>query len=79
MQLTQLFNGEFDVPGNVGEVILRRWDVEEKDLDQRDSPDFAARVRARPLATVMSFGDYDHDGRAPNFCCRWEHYPAGSR
>jgi hypothetical protein len=41
--LTQLFDVELDPPGHLGEVVLRRWDVHEKDMDQSDSPDFAER------------------------------------
>ncbi|MGO9569612.1 MAG: hypothetical protein ACLP5H_18940 [Desulfomonilaceae bacterium] len=78
-QLTQLFNGEFDAPGNVGEVILRRWDVDKKDMDESTSPGFASRVRARPVATVMRFGDYDHDGRATEFLLQVGTLPCGKQ
>jgi hypothetical protein len=61
--LGRLFEEKYDAPGKAGEVVLRRWDVRDKDMDQSDSPDFAARVRTRPTATTMRFGDYDHDGR----------------
>jgi hypothetical protein len=77
--LTQLFDGEFDAPGNVGEVVLRRWDVHEEDMDQGDSRDFAERVRARPVATVMRFGDYDHDGNATEFLLQVGTLPCGKR
>jgi hypothetical protein len=77
--LTQLFDGEFDAPGDVREVVLRRWDVHEKDMDQSDSPDFPDRVRARPLATVMRFGDYDHDGKATEFLLQVGTLPCGKR
>lgn len=75
--LTQLFDGEFDAPASVGEVVLRRWDVHEKDMDQSDSPDFAERVRARPVATVMRFGDYDQDGKATEFLLQIGTLPCG--
>jgi len=75
--LTQLFDGDFDAPGDVGEVVLRRWDVHEKDMDQSDSPDFADRVRTCPLATVMRFGDYDHDGKATEFLFQVGTLPCG--
>ena len=77
--LTQLFAGDFDAPGNVGEVVLRRWDVHETDMDQSDSRDFAERVRARPLATVMRFGDYDHDGKATEFLLQVGTLPCGKQ
>jgi hypothetical protein len=77
--LTQLFAGDFDAPGNVGEVVLLRWDVHEKDVDESKSSDFADRVRARPLATVMRFGDYDHDGHATEFLLQVGTLPCGKR
>jgi hypothetical protein len=77
--LTQLFDGEFDAPGDLGEVVLLRWDVDKKDMDKSKSPDFAARVRARPIATVMRFGDYDHDGRASEFLLQVGTLPCGKR
>ena len=77
--LTQLFAGDFDAPGNVGEVVLRRWDVQEEDMDQSDSPDFAERVQARPPATVMRFGDYDHDGQATEFLLQVGTLPCGKK
>ena len=75
--LTQLFDGQFDAPGNVGEVVLRRWDVDKKDMDESTSRDFAERVRARPVATVMRFGDYDHDGQATEFLLQVGTLPCG--
>src|SRR5208283_2183033 len=75
----QLFDGQYDAPGDVGEVVLRRWDVDKKDMDDSKSPDFAARVRARPVATAMRFGDYDHDGRATEFLFQVGTLPCGKR
>jgi hypothetical protein len=77
--LTQLFDGKFDAPGNAGEVVLRRWDVDEKDMEASKSPDFAERVRARPVATVMRFGDYDHDGMATEFLSQIGTLPCGKK
>lgn len=77
--LTQLFAGEFDAPGDVGEVVLRRWDADKKDMDASKSPDFAERVRARPLAQVMRFGDYDHDGRSSEFLLQIGTFPCGKK
>lgn len=77
--LRQLFAGDFDAPGNVGEVVLRRWDVQEEDMDQSDSPDFAERVQARPPATVMRFRDYDHDGQATEFILQVGTLPCGKK
>lgn len=46
---------------------LQRWEVQPYDLRERDSPGFAARVKARPVVRIMHFADYDHDGRATEF------------
>lgn len=77
--LGQLFEEKFDGPGIAGEVVLRRWDVQEKDMEESHSPDFAARVRARPAATTMLFGDYDHDGRSTEFLLQIGTLPCGKK
>jgi len=77
--LGQLFEEKFDGPGIAGEVVLRRWDVQEKDMEESHSPDFAARVRARPAATTMLFGDYDHDGRPTEFLMQIGTLPCGKK
>lgn len=71
--------GDYDQPADLGEVVLRRWDVEGKDWDDRETPGFAARVRARPDAKVMRFEDYDHDGRATEFLFQVGVLPCGKR
>jgi hypothetical protein len=76
---TPLFGGTPDVPGDGDEAILRRWDIDEKDMDNSKSPDFAARVRARPIAQVMRFGDYDHDGQASEFLLQIGTLPCGKK
>jgi hypothetical protein len=78
-ELAPLFTGEFDSPGEEGEVVLRRWDEDEKDMEASKSPDFAASVRARPIAQVMRFGDYDHDGQASEFLLQIGTLPCGKR
>lgn len=79
LALGKFFNEEFDSPGKPGEAVLRRWDVDEKDVDESDSPDFASSVQARPIAQVMRFGDYDHDGRATEFLLQVGTLPCGKR
>jgi hypothetical protein len=48
-------------------------------MDESKSPDFAARVRARPIAQVMHFADYDHDGRATEFLLQVGTLPCGKQ
>lgn len=76
--LNPLFEyGEHPGPG----AALRRWDVTREDRkkliemesrnkeDKTKGPQFFAAdgLRMRPLARVMEFVDYDHDGRATEF------------
>jgi hypothetical protein len=77
--LTLLFDGQYEAPGELGKVVLRRWEVEKQDMDESKSPDFAARVRARPIAQVMRFGDYDHDGQASEFLLQIGTLPCGKK
>ena len=79
LDLSKLFTGDMDGPADAGEVVLRRWDVHEEDLDDSRSPGFVARVRARPTATVMRFGDYDHDGKATEFVFQVGTLPCGKK
>lgn len=66
-------------PGDPGDTALRKWDVRDRDRDEADAPDFAARVKARPLAKVMHFADYDHNGRATEFLFQVGELPCGKR
>ncbi|MBI4965775.1 MAG: hypothetical protein HY913_21030 [Desulfomonile tiedjei] len=77
LALTRLFDGDFDLPGKAGEAFLRRWDVDAKDVDENDAGALASRVRARPFATVMRFGDYNHDGRPTEFLLQVGTLPCG--
>jgi hypothetical protein len=79
LSLSQLFRGDLDGPGEAGEVVLRRWDVDEKDIEKSASADFASQVRARPIASVMRLGDYDHDGRATEFLLQVGTLPCGKQ
>jgi hypothetical protein len=77
--LTRLFQGDFDGPGYSGEAVLRRWDVEKEDVNESDSAVLASRVRVRPIATVMRFGDYDHDGEPTEFLLQVGTLPCGKQ
>jgi hypothetical protein len=79
LSLGALFTGDLDGPADAGEAVLRRWDVEEKDLKEGQSPGFAAKVRARPAARVMRFEDYDHDGKATEFAFQVGTLPCGKK
>lgn len=63
------------VPGDDGEGCLQRWAVHQRDLDEKDAPDFAAKVKARPIVRIMDFLDYDHDGRATEFMLQVDNFP----
>jgi hypothetical protein len=75
--LAPFFEGEFDGPGYPGEAVLRRWDVEKDDLNVSNSVGLARYIGSRPLATVMHFGDYDHDGHATEFLLQVGTLPCG--
>lgn len=79
LSLGALFTGDLDGPADAGEAVLRRWDVEEKDLKEGQSPGFASKVRARPVARVMRFQDYDHDGKATEFAFQVGTLPCGKK
>ncbi len=70
---------EYDAPGRAGEAVVRRWDVQDSDLEKSDLPGFAAKVRKRPKSAIMNFGDYDHDGRASEFLLQVGTLPCGKR
>ncbi len=69
----------FDSPAEPGEAVLQRWNAEDTDVDESDSPGFAERVRARSPATVMRFEDYNHDGQATEFLLQVGTLPCGKR
>lgn len=78
LALSQFFHGN-DSPGYAGEASLRRWDVQEKDMDLALSSKFVTHIRTRPLSTVMNFKDYDHDGRATEFVLQVGTLPCGKQ
>jgi hypothetical protein len=83
LSLTHVFGAhDTDAPATVADgpqAVLRRWDERKDDLDKQDSPTFAARVKARPLARIMKFADYNHDGRATEFVLQIGTLPCGKR
>ena len=83
LSLTHVFGAyDADAPATVADgpqAVLRRWDERKDDLDKQDSPTFAVRVKARPLARIMKFADYDHDGRATEFVLQIGTLPCGKR
>ena len=62
-----------------GKAVLRRYPLRKGDGPDSENEDFAARVRARPLAPVMNLADYDHDGRATEFVLQVGAGPCGHR
>ena len=76
LALTPLFRGQ-EAPG--AKAVLRRWPVEKGDAAASHRPGFAERVRARPLAPVISLADYDHDGQATEFLLQVGAGPCGHR
>ncbi len=79
LPIAPLFKYGDDHPSGDQEAALLRWDIHKKDFTDCDTPDFPSRVRVRPLAKVMNFGDYDHDGRATEFILQIGTLPCGKR
>jgi hypothetical protein len=79
MAIAPLFEYGDDHPAGDNEAALLRWDIDKKDFSGCDAPDFPSRVRARPVAKVMNFGDYDHDGRTTEFILQIGTLPCGKR
>jgi hypothetical protein len=75
LPLNPLFKA-FDQPGH---LIVPRFPVGEKDMDNWDVPDLQAIVARRPPVKLMQFADYDHDGAATEFYLQTESGPCGHR
>lgn len=76
--LSDLFD-KSDNPGSPGEAVLRRWDVLKNDSDGTSTTGLAARVSSRPLAKIMTLGDYAHDGKPTQFVLQVGTEPCGKR
>jgi len=74
LELTPLFGDESP---DRGAATLRRWEPQEKDLQEEGSDAFLAQVRARPLVRIMRFGDYNHDGNSTEFFLQTGVEPCG--
>lgn len=74
LELSSFFEG---TGVSEGAAILRRWEFNSKDLDEYNRDGFAERVRARPIATIMRFKDYNHDGKSTEFFLQTEAGPCG--
>lgn len=61
------------------QAVLRKWNIHKNDIEEKDSPTFLSRVKARPLAQIMKFADYDHDGRATEFVLQVGTLPCGKK
>jgi hypothetical protein len=77
--LTPLFHDEESATQPEGLAALQRWPVLGTDYDGADSREIGAEVRARPVVRAMTFGDYDHDGRATEFLLQVGTGACGSR
>lgn len=72
-------NPLFKAFGEPGRMIVPRFPVGEKDMDNPDAPDLPAIVARRPPVKLMQFADYDHDGAATEFYLQTETGPCGHR
>jgi hypothetical protein len=75
--LTPLF--EFADGQPAPQAVLRRWDEHKDDHKEKNPSALAARVKARPLAKIMKFADYDHDGSSTEFMLQIGTEPCGKR
>lgn len=61
------------------QAVLRRWDEHPDDYTKKGSDNFSALVKTRPLARIMKFADYDHDGKATEFLLQIGNLPCAKR
>lgn len=73
--LNPLFSLGDDLPASNGSV-LRRWDTAKGDSEINEKT-LIDIVKKRPLAKIMNFKDYDHDGRATEFVLQIYSEPCG--
>jgi hypothetical protein len=74
LALTPFFESESP---DRGAATLQQWELQEKDLEEQGSDSFLAQVRARPLARIMRFADYNHDGSSTEFFLQTGAEPCG--
>jgi hypothetical protein len=74
LELTPFFDNESP---DRGAATLQQWEPGEKDVDELGSDSFLAQVRARPLARIMHFADYNHDGSSTEFFLQTGVEPCG--
>jgi hypothetical protein len=80
--LTRLFEYGDNFPvlaDDKRQAILMKWEPRKDDIGNYKLPGFIVEVSARPLAKIMNFGDYDHDGRATEFMLQIDTLPCGKR
>jgi hypothetical protein len=82
LELGSLFQKDSPVLGmSGGSAVLQRWAPRlsgpEQDLKHAADDKFSAEVETRPLADVMQFGDYDHDGQSTEFPFQVSTMPCG--
>lgn len=75
LHITPLFH-ESDT-GMPGAILQRREPDYDRDFDESDRPDFEAAVMGRPVARIMNFEDYNHDGQSAEFYLQTETEPCG--
>jgi hypothetical protein len=82
LELGTLFQKDNPVVGaGGGRALVRRWtptdEGSDSDWKHFGDDDFEAQVARRPLAPVMEFADYDHDGQATEFLFQVDTLPCG--
>jgi hypothetical protein len=61
-------------------AILQRWEPNyETDFEASGEDDFLDVVSRRPIAKIMDFIDYDHDGQRSEFFLQTSTLPCGKR
>lgn len=81
MNLSTLFDNDLDGPQGRGVAALRRWNLLQSDmdtlLDEQRAAAHIAKIKKRPLANVMQFGDYLHDKLGATFLLQVGVMPCG--
>lgn len=81
IDLGALFDNDLDGPQSRGTAVLRRWDFLQTDrnalLGDAHSETQIKKIKKRPLANVMQFGDYLHDQLGATFLLQVGVLPCG--